>query len=105
MNEQFIILAEKLNQVTSIAETITPEVIQQTLEFSFDKSVIGVTILTLLTLVTGVVSYKLFKKNVYEWQPVAVVSFIFSMATLISLLKVYEIYYYPYSWIYSHFVG
>lgn len=105
MNEQFIILAERLNRVASVAETITPEVIQQTLEFSFDRSVIGVAILTILTLVTGVVSYKLFKKNVYEWQPVAVVSFISSMATLITLLKVYEIYCYPYSWVYSHFVG
>ena len=61
MNEQFIILAEKLNNVTSIAESLTPEVIQQTLEYNLYSNIVWLGFFIISTLMFSVLTYKTIK--------------------------------------------
>lgn len=105
MNEQFIILAEKLNNVASIAETVTPEVVQQTLEFSSTIYTFLLILLCCVALMTSVFTYKLFKLNSDEYVILGMVTIFCSVWSVVILIYLIEITYYPHSWLYSYFVG
>ena len=105
MNEQFIILAEKLNNVTSIAESLTPEVIQQTLGYH-------VTLFYFLTVASVLLTSTLFYlahregKKTLNSDPEGFIFFgiISAVFFIVMSFNTIEITYYPYSWLYTHFL-
>lgn len=105
MNEQFIILADKLNRVASVAESLTPEVIQQTLNFSYSKSLFGTIIFTLLASILVAHTYKLYKNQNTDWTTWSLFGLISIFVMVRNMITLFQIEYYPYSWVYSHFVG
>ena len=105
MNEQFIILAEKVNNVTSIAESLIPEVIQQTLEYNLYGKIVWLCFFVLITIVLSVLTYKNYKKGEDEWSLLSPIVLIAAGFVIGLSIDIIQITYYPYSWLYTHFLG
>jgi len=104
MNEQFVILADKLNNVVTLAETLTPEIIEQTLNFTTLVNTVFTVVFLIVTLICITKSYKLYKSDSFNIESSLFITALAGILLLFSVCSLVEVVYYPYSWAYSHFV-
>ena len=108
MNEQFIQLAEKLNNLGDLATTVTPQIISQTINYTIVSNSLWTTFWVVCT-VACVILFNKFKNNVerdYFDKFLVTLAGVFScIVTLCFLDELFKVVLYPYAWAFSHFTG